>query len=223
MDTVDPVVIVGDWNTSAGELDDLIAARIDGEVVVGRGPDHAVIRGVQHVRTRRLPKGRHADHHPILYKFRVEGEVVKVLAWNVHQGHPPAALAGRLEHLAARFHPDVFVLNEAYWHRKVLRRIGGYRRYQGLNIGEGADVALLVRRDRKVTHEGVVSMRSAWMVVRYARWRKARVYRRARIRLARGLHLRLLGIHAPTDAPVNTPARRESDDRIVSWANTKEK
>lgn len=201
-----PVFIVGDTNFNADELQ-VIADRIGGEVVPGDGVDAAIARGVEATSE---VLGYFGSDHPVVLYTLSDGH--RIAAWNVHKGHDPEDVLDTLLRLIEDHRPHVFVLTEAMQLGSVLRRVPVYRRYQGPNVGEGADVALLVRHGRNITAQGTVRMRQPWTVWKYNRRHWPKVYRRLRI----GQQLRILAIHPPTRG--NKDARAETVNRIVGWA-----
>lgn len=217
-------LIEGDFNLSAEEVEELLVDEIPGACLArGRGPDHAIVVGAKIVAIHRLEKFGSDAHHAIVFELDVDGVIVRTLLWNVWVGQRPAAVCETLEHLARAHDLDVIVLNEAYRCRRELRQnLDGWAVHQGPNVGEGADVAVLVHHRHKITHRGVMHMRRAWTVVSKGRVKPGREYPFARIRLNRdGPVLRVLGIHFPTDHPVNDPATDESVRRTIRWARPK--
>lgn len=206
------LVVVGDWNGTYGDVDALAAA-IEGTTMRGHSVDYAVGRGAVPIR-RLVIRAHGSDHNPILYTFKLsDGSAFTVLSWNVDQGQSPASVLTAVASLVDRFQPDVVQLSEAYRCRKVLRRIPGYKRYQGLNVGEGADVAVLVRRN--------IPVRAAWAMRMHEPWsykgrpRRPRVYRVVRL-VPHGHVVRFLGVHLPTRN--SEDAQAESYRRIRRWA-----
>lgn len=211
-------VILGDWNLSAAEVGSL-AREIGGQLAKGRGPDHAIVRGAAVRSVRRLGKHGSDAHEAILYTLDVDGTTVRILGWNVWVGQKPAAVKKSLERLIDAHDPDVVMLNEAYRCTYVLRELGGFRVYQGRDVGEGADVAVLVRRRHEVVNDGRLQMQQRWEVVSHDKVRAGREYQFVRLVLnGDGPTLRLLDIHFPTDNPVNAAAASESRDRVIRWA-----
>lgn len=217
-------VIVGDFNLDAEQVEAL-AKQLGGRLAKGRGPDHAIIIGAELLSVRRL--GRHgSDHHEaILYNLAVDGKRRRVLSWNVWEGQAPGAVLRTLKQLVRSHDPDVIVLQEAYRLTDVLRELDGYWVHQGPNVGEGADVAVLVSREHEVANDGVLKMSKPWTVVSHDKVRDPREYPFVRVRFDDGSTLRVLGYHGPTKHAVNAAAVDESIDHITSWAKprTKEK
>lgn len=210
--------ILGDFNLSAERVADL-ARQCGGQLVRGRGPDHLIAIGAGVVSVRRLGKCGSDAHHAILYTLRVDGELVRILGWNVWVGQKPPAVLAAVRQLVDAHEPDVIVLNEAYRCGDVLAELKGYRLHQGRDIGEGADVAVLVARRHEVVNQGALEMQQRWEVVSHDKVRAGREYQFVRLQLnGDGPVLRVLGIHFPTDNPVNASAASESRARVVRWA-----
>lgn len=217
--TTHPRLILGDTNLSFDEVQALAKA-CGGRAVRGRGPDHAIVIGGAPVRTRVLGKHGSDAHHAILFDFDFDtgGPDVRALLWNVWIGQKPASVRRSLRRLTRKHKPDVVVLNEAYRCGHVLHEIKGYDVHQGPNVGEGADVAVLVAHRHEVKRTRALRMREKWTVVSKGRGKSGREYRVVRVGLDHGLVLPVLGIHLPTDNPINASAVDESKRRIVRWA-----
>lgn len=214
-----PMVMLGDWNLDLARIGKL-ARQLGAELVPGRHPDHALVRDFQVCRIVRA-RSRHGSdhHHPIVLTVELRGgELVTFLYWNVYVGQAPKDVAVELAKLIDAHAPHVVQLSEAYRCRRVLGQVPGYRRLQGLNIGEGADVALLVRRDVRVVRQGTMVMRLGW-VGPHGKRRTPRIYRAALLELRTGARMRVLGIHLPPGAGVNAPAVAESLRRLARWGN----
>lgn len=213
-----PVIIEGDTNLDRGQVNDFAAA-FGGNIAHGAGPDYALFRGVEHVGTRHLGKHGSDTHQAILFVYEVDGVRIRSLLWNVWVGQHPDAVRRELEQLLAEHDPDTVVLNEAYRCRQVLRGLPGYRRpIHGPNIGEGADVAVLVARRHQIIRRIHLPMRRRWKVLSKNRVKAGRECRGARVRHVEGPVIRWLGIHGPTNHAVNEPAQREMKNRVSRWA-----
>lgn len=217
-----PVFAPGDWNLGTYDVEQ-IAARIGGELVTGRGPDHAIARGVKVGKVTRLNKYG-SDHHAILFDLHLPtGENLRVLWWNVYVGSAPEHVLEVLQELQHKHQPHIIALCEAYRLRGL--PLAGYRLIQGhrapgLAETEAADVALMIRRDLALLNTGRVAMRLRWTGPVHDKPRGPRRYVRARVRTKRGFVLRVLAVHMPTgglDGP-NAAAVHESINRIVRWA-----
>lgn len=218
MTTPVAAAIVGDWNETAADVDAL-ARVIGAHGSIGHGVDRAVVRGDVVMRARRL--GRHGSDHPaILYVLSLaSGDVVRVVGWNVHglparRGLTPTQVARAVAQLVDAHQPHAFVLIEAYRARKALGTIAGYRRRQGRNIGERADVALLIRRDVAIRRRGRLRMTRRWLGPIHRVWKMPRIYPTVRLRFELGGELRLLGYHGPFGAGPVAESRR----RLIRWA-----
>lgn len=219
--TRNPALIIGDWNLFPAELRELVVKPLEGELVLGRGVDHAVLVGdVQLVRVRRdLPRYR-SDHAPLLVDLLVDGFPVRVLWWNVYVGVLPARVLRAVRELAVEHEPDVIALGEVKRCREVLARVPGYRHTQG-HIGEARSMAVLVRNRVRVTGRGWVRMRESWIGPKHGLHHGPRLYPRLRIaeRETRPAQLRILAVHLPTGGTSgrNRAAVLESVERIVRW------
>lgn len=212
-----PSLILGDTNLSFAEVQ-AFARECGGKAVRGHGPDHAIVIGADVVDVHVLGKFGSDAHHAILFELDVAGHPVCVLLWNVWVGQKPRRVLRSLRRLIRAHRPDVIVLNEAYRCGAVLRRIHGFEVHQGPNVGEGADVAVLVADPHRTIRSHAMRMRKTWTVVSKGRAKAPREYRAVRVRLEGGPVLRVLGVHGPTDHPVNEAAAAESEDRIIRWA-----
>lgn len=214
-----PRLILGDWNLSFADVQAL-AKQMGGKAVRGKGPDHAIVIGGQPVSVRVLGKHGSDAHHAVLFDFDFDSGYrdVRVLLWNVWVGQHPGSVRRSLRRLTRKHRPDVVVLNEAYRCGHVLQKIPGYSVYQGPNVGEGADVAVLVADRYKVRKSRALKMRETWTVVSKGRRKSPREYRIVRVKLDHALVLPILGIHGPTDNPINAAAVDESSRRVVRWA-----
>lgn len=214
-----PRLILGDWNLTFAEVQ-AIAKECRGQAVRGKGPDHAIVVGGEPVRTHILGMHGSDAHHAILFDFDFDtgGRDVRVLLWNVWIGQHPGSVRRSVRRLTRKHRPDVVVLNEAYRCGHVLHGIKGYDVVQGANVGEGADVAVLVADRHKVRRSRALRMREAWTVVSKQRVKSGREYRAVRVELDCGLVVPVLGIHLPTDNAINATAVDESKRRVVQWA-----
>jgi hypothetical protein len=208
-------IAVGDWNLGPGEVEAL-GREAGAELAHGRAIDHALFAGLDLVSVRRLGK-RGSDHHDVLlFTFALPGgERFRVLCWNVWAGQKPESVQVNLAKLVDEVQPHIIALQEAYRVRRVLGRVTGYRRIQGLLPlpSEDRDCALLVREDLKVLRSGLLRMRSSWISPRTRRPQGARRYPRVRVRTKSGAVVRLLCVHLPFGRkPV-----AESIERIVAW------
>jgi len=212
-------LVVGDWNLSHAALERL-ADRLEGELVVGKHPDHGILLGAARlVRVDRLDPGA-SDHAPILITLEVGEERVRVLWWNVYVGQAPASVRAHLDGLLDLLEPDVVALGEAYRLGAVLKRVPGYRR-QRVPRGEGAELVTLVRRGPgTVTYSGRLRMRERWIGPKHRLPHGPKAYPRLRIRLARRTVLRLLVVHLPTggEGGPNDAAVVETLDALEGWA-----
>lgn len=211
-------LILGDFNMSFEEVQAL-AAQCGGKAVRGKGPDHLIVVGdVKVLHTRVLGKFGSDAHHAVLFELDVDGTLVKALLWNVWVGQSPRRVRRTLRSLARKHRPDVVVLNEAYRCGDMLRTIKRFEVHQGPNVGEGADVAVLVAARHRVCRSREVRMRKTWTVVSKGRVKTPRVFRSVRVRHVDGPVLRVLGVHGPTAHKVNEPARQEFEARVARWA-----
>ncbi|WP_243061117.1 hypothetical protein [Nocardioides sp. SR21] len=215
-------LVIGDTNQSFDEVKAL-AERCGGTAVRGHGPDHAIVIGADVVDVHVLGKYGSDAHHAILFELAVDGVTVTALLWNVWVGQKPRRVRRTLRRLSRRHRPDVIVLNEAYRCGDVLRTVKRYDVHQGPNVGEGADVAVLVAHRHRTLRSRALRMRQTWTVVSKGRVKPGREFRADRIRLAGGPVLRVLGWHGPTDHPINADAAAEAHDRIVRWAQPRTK
>lgn len=214
-----PTVMVGDWNLTPATVSD-IADAIGGRLVMGRGPDHAVVRGCRVVGVTRVRDKHGSDHHhPIVLDLEVGGHALRILYWNVYGGNSAAQVRPQLARLIDEWRPTVVQLSEAYKLRQVLATVPGYKRFQGPNVREGADVAMLVRSNVKVLRKGTLRMRRSWVGPLTKNRRGPRRYKRMRLQLAPGVRVRVLGVHFPPGPRVNAAAVAESRQRVISWAN----
>jgi len=208
---------VGDWNLGISEMS-VLAARAGGRYYHGSGPDGAIVTGADRVVTKTLGKYGSDHHHANLFTLHHGDHAVKVIGWNPWMGQRPDSVRKGLLEMIREYQPDVFALQEAYRLRQVLTTIPGYRRHQGLNVGEGADCALLLRRRHAVVNDGVLVMRKGWEVARYDKTRAPRQYPYDRLRISKApIALRVLDAHFPTATSANAAAVRESADRVVRW------
>lgn len=211
-------LILGDFNMSFAEVQAL-GRECGGKAVRGKGPDHLIVVGenakVLHVRV--LGKFGSDAHHAILFELDVDGTRVTLLLWNVWVGQRPRKVRRTLRRLARRHRPDVVVLNEAYRCGDV-HQIKRFDVHQGPNVGEGADVAVLVAKRHTVRRSREVRMRKTWTVVSKGRVKSPRIFQALRVRHVDGPVLRVLGVHGPTAHKVNEPAIQEFKSRVVRWA-----
>lgn len=212
------MVMVGDWNLVLGDVA-AIAAEVGGRAVPGRGVDHAIVRRLHVVKVTRVRDKHGSDHHhPIVLDLQTaQGQRLRILYWNVYGGNTAAEVQPQLARLIDTYRPHIVQLSEAYKLRRVLAAVPGYKRYQGFNIGEGAEVAILVRRSIVVRGDGVLRMRLGWTGPLTGRRRGPRRYRRVRVQLAPGVVVRVLGVHFPPGPRMNAAAVHESTDRVIRW------
>lgn len=213
-----PRGIFGDFNLSFTEVQAL-AKECGGEAVRGHGPDHAIVIGAKVVHTHVLGKHGSDAHHVILFDLEADEVPVRVMLWNVWVGQRPRSVRRSLRRLTRRHRPDVVVLNEAYRCVDALQGVEGYTAHQGANVGEGADVAVLVANRHQVKRTFPLRMRESWTVVSKRRLKGGRQFRGVRVNLDVGPVLPVLGIHFPTDHPINAAAVDESIRRVAQWAN----
>lgn len=218
--TTHPRLILGDWNLTFPEVQAL-ATSMGGKAVRGKGPDHAIVIGGEPVSVRVLGKHGSDAHHAILFDLDFDSGYrdVRALLWNVWVGQHPGSVRRSLRRLTRKHKPDVVVLNEAYRCGHVLQKIPGYSVFQGPNVGEGADVAVLAANRHEVRRTRVLKMAETWTVVSKARLKSPREYRAVRVKLHRDLVLPVLGIHGPTQHAINAAAVDESSRRVVRWAS----
>lgn len=215
-------LVLGDFNMSLAEVEAL-ARRCGGTAVRGHGPDHAIVIGAKVVDVHVLGKFGSDAHHAILFELDVDGVLMTALLWNVWVGQRPRRVLRTLRSLIRKHHPDVIVLNEAYRCGEVLAKVRGFDVQQGPNVGEGADVGVLVAARHRVAHSRVLRMRERWLVASHNKIHAGREFRAVRAHLASRRALRVLGIHFATDNAHNEDARRESEDRVVRWATKRKK
>lgn len=207
----------GDWNLSVSEVA-AIASRVGGRYYHGSGPDGAVVTGAERVRVTTLGKYGSDAHHANLFELFYGDHVVKTITWNPWMGQKPDSVRKGLMAMIEEHQPDVITMQEAYRLRRMLRTIPGYRRHQGLNVGEGADCAILLRRKHAVVNDGVLVMKQMWTVARYNKVRAPRQYPYDRVRIkGTPITLRVLDVHFPTATGANAGAVKESADRVVRW------
>lgn len=222
-----PASVFADWNLTVAEVA-AIAEQIGGELIHGRGPDHGIGRDVTVVKVT-SPRSKYgSDHHyPLIVDLDVpipgtaRSEQIRVLWWNVWVGQKPADVRAHLEQLLEAHQPDLVGLAEAYRCRDVLRQIEGYRLHHGRNVGERADVAVLVAHELQVLHHGRLHLARTWIGPKHGRRKSPRVSRRVQVRLPGGARIRVLFGHAPTGGydGRNAAAVREWVRRTVRWAN----
>lgn len=208
----------GDTNLTTAALKALAdAARA--ELVRGHGVDCLLTAGAMATDVHVLAEGG-SDHPPVVYKLRTPaGHRVVVLQWNVYVGQSPRRVRRRLRSLIRTWQPDLILLSEAYRCRDQLATLKGYRLNQGANVGEGADCALLVHLDHRVTKSSTARMRKSWIGPKHHLPKSPREYPRDRIRLDQGLIVRAVSLHLPTTdkAGRNLPAVTESTDWVTRW------
>lgn len=213
-----PLAIFADWNLP---LDDVrgLAQRIEGHVLPGSGVDHGVVREMKSIGKVNLGK-RGSDHHDaLMWDLMVRGEFFRTIWWNVYVGNNPDNVGDQVRNLAASFKPDVIGLCEAYRCRGELRKVKGYVLYQGLNVGEGADIAVLVRKDRVVLHDRVLKMLATWIGPVHNVVKRPREYRVVRLRIAK-VPIRYVAAHLPTGGydGRNSKSVKETVARLIRFA-----
>lgn len=205
--------VFADWNLGPGRVES-IARTAEGSFIPGHGVDNAIVKGAEVTVT--VLSNHGSDHPAVLYRLTLpNGEVFRVLAWNVYVGQKPEAVAKQLSRMIDHYQPHAVALSEAYRCWSVLGRIAGYKRHQGLlPLGENRDCALLLRKDLTVVRSGIRRMRQRWIGPKHSLDKGPRCYPYARVRTKKGSVVRLMAAHLPFgDAAVT-----ESIDRIVAWA-----
>lgn len=209
----------GDTNLKGDQLE-VLAEAAGAELVRGHGVDCLLVAGARATDVHVLAEGG-SDHPPVVYNLRTPaGHPIDVLQWNVYVGQPPRRVRRRLRSLIKTWQPDLILLSEAYRCRDQLSTLKGYRLNQGANVGEGADCALLVHLDHRVTKSSTARMRKSWIGPKHHLPKAPREYPRDRIRLGLGLIVvRAVSLHLPTTdkAGRNLPAVSESTDWITRW------
>lgn len=141
---------------------------------------------------------------------------LKVLAWNVYQGHDPAAVHHEVAAMAHAHRPHLIVLNEAT--NCFPFKVPGYVSYQlpknnppGNIQPEDADTAILVRSDVVVRRHRVYPMHESWTGPDHGLPHEPRVFQALWIRTG-GKTWKVAGGHWPFGA-----AQDEAKQWTTNW------
>ena len=144
---------------------------------------------------------------------------LKVIAWNVYEGHDPATVEGEVVAMTGLHWPHIVALFEAKnLHGRL--RVPGYRVIQlrpVRNPGrmtETANVALLVRDGVRIKRRGALRMKRTWRGPVHGHLHDPRVYRFVVVKPRRlGPAWKVGGFHLP----FGTAPRAESFRRMRRW------
>jgi endonuclease/exonuclease/phosphatase family metal-dependent hydrolase len=143
---------------------------------------------------------------------------LKVIAWNVYQGHRPDDVRTQLLGMILAHNPDAIVLSEAsgqYGHLEGL----GYKVVQlhpgdwrSTPMTETGNIAMLVREDIAIEDRFAMRMRERWLGPKHGIPHMPRVYRWVKVKTGKTVW-KLGGFHIP----FGIAARQESYSRIRRW------
>lgn len=151
----------------------------------------------------------------------IKSDALCVISWNVFTGHKPADVRREVEGMIKDHDPDVIALMEATHLKGRLDGLG-YRVFQGSpkpkrrgNISGGAEIALLIRNNLRVTGNGILEMTTFWKGPKHGYPQDPRSYPWVRLR-RNGVVWKIGCAHTP----FGHDAQVESKHRLVRWVKT---